>query len=64
MASADVGTGIVPWRALAGAIRRSGIDHLFFEQEPPFPASAFAFASAAAARTWFDGLFGERPPHR
>lgn len=62
MAPADVGTGIVPWRALAGAIRRVGIDQLYFEQEPPFPASAFA--SAAVARTWFDGLFGERPPPR
>lgn len=58
MTPADVGAGIVPWEALKGLIRRFDIQHLFVEQEPPFPNSPFA--SVNTAFTYLSDLFAKR----
>jgi len=39
LASTDAGTGIVKWDELVGLVRGSRIEHMFVEQEEPFPTT-------------------------
>jgi sugar phosphate isomerase/epimerase len=39
LASTDAGTGIVKWNELVDLVRHSSIQHMFVEQEEPFPTT-------------------------
>ena len=39
LASTDAGTGIVKWNEVVDFIRRGHVEHMFVEQEEPFPTT-------------------------
>ena len=49
MNPADLGTGVQDWNGIADAIKGSAVRHVFFEQEPPYPASGLKSATVAYA---------------
>ncbi len=64
MVPADIGAGIVPWASVAGWVHRLNIQHIYVEQEPPFPGAPID--SVRTAYRFLSGLFAtsqrkERP---
>jgi len=49
IAPTEVGQGIMPWTELMKAVRSSPIQHVYVEQEPPFPSSAMESVRIAHA---------------
>ncbi len=45
--SVDVGQGVIDWKHLLALLRRSNVQHLYVEQEPPFTAPPIEAARAA-----------------
>lgn len=43
----DVGQGIMDWGAVADALGTSAVQHIYFEQEPPYPISPLDSAKVA-----------------
>jgi hypothetical protein len=55
MVPADIGTGIVPWPSVAAWVHTLNIQHIFVEQEPPFPGEPMD--SVRIAYRFLSGLF-------
>lgn len=48
-APADIGQGIQDWNAIADAIKQTSVQHLYIEQEPPYPVSGLKSAAIGYA---------------
>lgn len=45
--SVDIGKGAIDWKSLLGVLRRSNVQHVYVEEEPPFTSPAVEVAQTA-----------------